>query len=490
MSSLRLVLAALVALAFALPPAGVANAQSTTDGVYRIFTVADFPANPQQGQQRNPQQGNRTVGTGTGFLVSGRRMVVTNNHVVSLTRQVNGQTVQPTQINFLIGIIRNGQPVLIRARLVNTTAERDLALLEASEDLPGRAFTIADYDPKRDIDVEAIGFPAIADVAFDVQAGAMRDLSVGQLEPIKTQGRVQRIFDLTRAIISGRPLTAHVIQHTAVISGGNSGGPLFNRCGQVIGVNTFTAQNSQAVAAAFHAVSSREVARFLREQNVTISVASGFCLLPGAYSDYVTLPNFFGLAALALGLAALVIAKQRPQVIQQTVSRVQSGFSRLNRGPPGSPPAHGGGGGTPFGDHQPTRAPLRDAGPPGRASNGERRAITPAGPVVRLAPIGGGAALEIATNRLTQGQSIIVGRSLELMQEQDPHDHPLIVADKTVSRRHARLTLDSGNRLRIEDLGSTSGTFKGDTRVQQALFSSGDEVRFGAAAFRITVPGS
>ena len=93
-------------------------------------------------------------------------------------------------------------------------------------------------------------------------------------------------------------------------------------------------------------------------------------------------------------------------------------------------------------------------------------------------------------NRLTGGQAIVIGRSLELMQEQDPHDHPIVIADKTVSRRHARLTLDDRNRLVIEDLNSSAGTFKGEHKISTANFVHGEEVKFGSAGYRIALPAS
>jgi len=42
-----------------------------------------------------------------------------------------------------------------------------------------------------------------------------------------------------------KPSLQKVIQHTAPISPGNSGGPLFNEQGYVVGINTFLAEGGQ-----------------------------------------------------------------------------------------------------------------------------------------------------------------------------------------------------------------------------------------------------
>lgn len=493
-----------------------AQAQFTrnTDNVLRIVVVADFPLSPQQlaqqrqqQQQRPQQQGtqpqqqaqqpttDRDFFFGTGFLVAGRRHVITNNHVVTPTRTANNQEVRPSGLQFGVAFLRNREPVIVAARVVATLPEKDLAILEAVEDLPGSPVTLGDYETARDIDVEAIGFPVIADFAFRVgEGGSMQLLNREILEPIKTQGKVSRLFATTNArIAGGQPITAQVLLHTALISGGNSGGPLFNRCGQVIGVNTFSSftQQGQGAAQFSHSIATQEVVRFMRAQNLVPTTASRFCVLPGSVSEYVNLQSVLALAAVLLGLAAVVIAKQKPQVIQQTVSRVQNSFSRVNRAP--SPSSQAGAGAPRAADPIPAAGRgggnRRDVELP-REPVQSPRGASPAGTVVRLVPTSGGSPVEIAANRLSGGQAIIVGRSLEVMQEQDPHDHPVVISDKTVSRRHARLTLDDRNRLVVEDLDSSAGTFKSGQKITTATFANGDEVRFGNAAYRIALPSS
>ncbi|MEW6338135.1 MAG: SpoIIE family protein phosphatase [Acidobacteriota bacterium] len=54
----------------------------------------------------------------------------------------------------------------------------------------------------------------------------------------------------------------------------------------------------------------------------------------------------------------------------------------------------------------------------------------------------------------------------------------VVIADLTVSRRHARLTWD-GSATILEDLGSSGGTFLNGARVERAVVRAGDVIRFG-----------
>ena len=51
-----------------------------------------------------------------------------------------------------------------------------------------------------------------------------------------------------------------------------------------------------------------------------------------------------------------------------------------------------------------------------------------------------------------------------------------------VSRKHCRLIRD-GDTVRIEDLGSSNGTYHNGQRVQEAVLSPGDSVQVGPVVF-------
>src|SRR6476469_9832989 len=57
-----------------------------------------------------------------------------------------------------------------------------------------------------------------------------------------------------------------------------------------------------------------------------------------------------------------------------------------------------------------------------------------------------------------------------------------------VSRKHCRIVRD-GDMLKLEDLGSSNGTFLNGQRVQEALLSPGDTIQVGPVVFALQIDG-
>ena len=57
-----------------------------------------------------------------------------------------------------------------------------------------------------------------------------------------------------------------------------------------------------------------------------------------------------------------------------------------------------------------------------------------------------------------------------------------------VSRKHCRIVRD-GDSLKLEDLGSSNGTFLNGSRVQEALLSPGDTIQVGPVVFVLQIDG-
>ena len=168
------------------------------------------------------------VTTGSGFVV-GPDLIVTNHHVIAGALGEGGQV--------WVAGARLDRPLAatvmkIQGPLADTGG--DFALLRA-EGANLSVFVV--HKPAGSLklnNVIAAGFPAdvlALDADFEAlksgDAGAMPDLTV-------TDGTInteQKIGPQT-----------HVLMHSAPLSGGNSGGPLVDMCGRLVGVNTFVRQ--------------------------------------------------------------------------------------------------------------------------------------------------------------------------------------------------------------------------------------------------------
>jgi S1-C subfamily serine protease len=150
------------------------------------------------------------TGVGSGFIVSEDGYIVTNNHVVANSA---GVALSQVQVTLSDGTVLTG-------RVVGTDPRSDLAIVKI-EGGPYRALALADLDTVEiGQDVVAIGY------ALDLRRGEGPSFSV-------TRGIVSQ---KNRAIEEAAILGA--IQTDAAINHGNSGGPLLNLRGEVVGVNT------------------------------------------------------------------------------------------------------------------------------------------------------------------------------------------------------------------------------------------------------------
>jgi hypothetical protein len=115
-------------------------------------------------------------------------------------------------------------------------------------------------------------------------------------------------------------------------------------------------------------------------------------------------------------------------------------------------------------------------------SRGELRGLTadlPAQPAARLARLRarflrrGGLGLPAAQE--LAGARLLIGRSSACQ---------LVLADDTVSRRHAELRIEDGRWL-LRDLGSSNGTWVNGRRVVEAEVRPGDLLHLGGAEVRL-----
>lgn len=155
-------------------------------------------------QQENGRGGNRPArkvqSLGSGFVIDPEGIIITNNHVIADADEI---TVDFTDGSSLI------------ATVIGTDPKTDIAVLRVTPETPLKAVAFGESRTARVGDwVMAIGNPfgQGSSVTLGIVSAVNRDIRSGPYDDF--------------------------IQTDAAINRGNSGGPLFNMDGQVIGINT------------------------------------------------------------------------------------------------------------------------------------------------------------------------------------------------------------------------------------------------------------
>ncbi len=145
-----------------------------------------------------------TIAFGSGFVIDQSGLIVTNDHVV--------QRAQVLQVSFSDGTIAEGT-------VVDTNSESDIAIIKVKGPLPAA-----------------------------VSLGNSNELQTGQTVIAIGNPLYQFRGTVTVGVVSGLHRTVGgmngLIQTDAAINSGNSGGPLIDAFGEVIGINTLVVQNS------------------------------------------------------------------------------------------------------------------------------------------------------------------------------------------------------------------------------------------------------
>jgi serine protease Do len=177
---------------------------------------------PKGGDRNSDLQPRKTNSLGSGFIVDTSGIVVTNNHVIADADEIN--------------VIMN-DGTKIKAELVGVDKKTDLAVLKFKPAKPLVAVKFGDSDKLRLGEwVIAIGNPFSlgGTVTAGIVSARNRDINSGPYDSY--------------------------IQTDAAINRGNSGGPLFNLDGEVIGVNTLIISPSGGSIGIGFAVPSKTVA--------------------------------------------------------------------------------------------------------------------------------------------------------------------------------------------------------------------------------------
>ncbi len=271
-------LTALLLAAAALPAFADFN-QDTLNGIVMITTGAP------------DKDGHMNYWRGTGFFVgeAGKdpQYIVTNCHVVE-EFILAGKALGGGELH-----VRFDKDDEAEAYLVDYDAEKDVAILRLAE-ATGKRVSLQMRVPQEDSlgsEAYAVGYPAAADLTVTaVNSFSQKDATV-------TTGSISRFLTESG---TGRKL----IQTDASLGGGNSGGPLIDGSGAVIGINT---AGSKLDSNLFYAVSVGEVLPLLDKNSIPYSLA------PEAKTGGSTM-LYVGIGAVALVvivIAAVVLSKKK-----------------------------------------------------------------------------------------------------------------------------------------------------------------------------------
>jgi len=341
-----------------------------------------------------------TFGSGTGFVINNGPNVVTNYHVIE-----GGQRV-------LVADGSTNEEDLKEAIIKWSSEERDLAVLQVPGLLPRPALSLSSAEPNKGSQVYAIGFPGAADLLTD-------EVST---ESSVTTGSISRLIDA--AWEQNSPLF-RVVQHSSEINSGNSGGPLVNACGQVVGINTIktslaaSIRSGEIISGVFFASHASSLIEALTAQNIPFQNVNQRCTASDS-----AMVAYLGIALIVVGIAMLVVvfSLTRPR---QFIQAIETYSRRLRNSVKVTPSQKT----KPSTSSQETGGQWLLSGTD-QAGNNIRLTVT-----------------EAELQNVSLG--LTIGRSAKLSE--------LVIKDDSISRRHARLNY-TDNHLSIEDLDSLNAT--------------------------------
>lgn len=272
----------------------------------------------------------------------------------------------------------------------------DMAILRSAETIEGRvALPLLEDDSKLEAGdpVYALGYPSSSD--FTEQSFYGEKLVAGIEDVTITSGVVSRF---TTSATFGN---TRLIQHDAQINHGNSGGPLINGDGVVVGINTygFGQDVSSGDGQSFASVRISHILPVLDELGIRYDTDA---------SNFPWLPVVIGVVVLAAAAVVIIVLTKKKQ----------------------------------------TGVPVAAA---------SRRSISPKTPVAPVAPQDNTPRLQCLAGAFA-GQRFALGAAIRIGRDASRNDLVYPADAQGISGVHCVVTVDGGN-VWLKDLGSTYGTY-------------------------------
>ncbi len=388
---------------------------------------------------------------GSGFVINDQGYAVTNQHVLQ-PPELSGGT---RHVGLFVPDGGWSKDKLRRVTVIWESTELDLAIIRV-DGLKRPAVSISALQhtktPKKGDKVYAVGFPGAADASPN-----------GALSTTLTSGIVGKVF-IGRG---GRNQTDRpIIQHEAGVSPGNSGGPLFNDCNQVIGVNTFVATSKfivkreggrviargAAVSGVYYSPHVSSLIAALKARNIPFKSTTKLCTPAGSGSTTTIMITAIAAVLILSGVAFVMLVLRRPRERVVQVVETYSQMLRRKGGDDGAPDrplatAAMSAAGTVPGQHpMPAAAAARAVAP----THGGGVATSSGWALSGFDSDGKAVRISVANETLARAaRGLVIGRQESLSD--------LVLDDNTVSRRHARVVELNGG-VGIVDLNSSNGT--------------------------------
>lgn len=461
------------------------------------LTVSSL-AEPQESAAANARNGvvrilaiyeDNCVGTGSGFGVgkAGEEtdIFITNWHVAEKPCD-HGANVAVLYIlldNHAVNYMKVNRDRMIECKVVDTTDSTmgipDYAIIQTERKVPGRIALplLSREECSASQKVIAIGFPASADLANN-NAYIAAEVS----EVTSTDGSISRMLDT----FENTPY--EVIEHTARINSGNSGGPLITENGAVIGINTYKYRDSSEPGEYYVAVSVDYVIKALNEYNIPYDIYSEE--VPAEESSF---PWAGIIIAVLIAAIVGIVLKQKKGLSLRTVAASQTAATRppYQQPPYSQPPPYQQ---PPYGQPQPPyqQPPYSQPQPPYQ----QPQQFQQAQPNQQTAPAGGYAQQAGSSQMKLKGtKGCFEGRMFAFSKDRyqfgTSESCKLKYPSGTpgISPIHCELLIQNGS-FYLVDLGSQFGTYVNGRKIepnQSYPLKAGDTICLASAqeAFQV-----
>ena len=187
-----------------------------------------------------------SISTGTGVIITENGYIVTNYHVIEATETVTVQLY--------------GEDIAIEAEVVGYHADDDVAVLKIEREGLRAAPFAKSKDVRYGEKVYAVGNPEGAEFSWSIAAG------------IVSSPKRQLMFYNSEGILEKK---MNVVQTDAAVNHGNSGGPIINVRGEIVGIVTFKRTDSAGMGFALPADGVLIDVTAIIETGSAASVSSG-----------------------------------------------------------------------------------------------------------------------------------------------------------------------------------------------------------------------